>query len=284
MKFGVTIPHYGDRANPEQILTWVRHVEQSGYDLAMVSDHVVLTPDVERLFPPPFYEAFTTLAWLAGQTEHIALGTTVIVLPYRHPLLVARMTASLAQLSGNRLVLGVAAGWAASEFAALGVDYRKRGRQTNEALATIRSVWAKEISMAPPIWVGGHSEGAMRRAVRYGDAWHPTSTAVGYLRTIGLPQLRAIAEQEDLPTPALAPRIKLRITDQPLPDRSRLVGEGSIGQLADDLAMVADLGATHVVFDTTYPGEHFRKPTLYYLEQLDQVATEVIDLHRGVLR
>jgi hypothetical protein len=124
----------------------------------------------------------------------------------------------------------------------------------------------------------------MRRAVRYGDAWHPTSMPVGYLRTIGLPRLRAIAREEGRPTPTLAPRIKLRITDRPLPDRARLVGEGSIGQITDDMAVLADLGATHVVLDTTYPGERSRKPARHYLDQLDQVAAEVVDLERGVLR
>src|SRR4051795_5601199 len=85
----------------------------------MVSDHVVITPDVAQQYPAPFYEPFTTLSWLAGITGRIRLGTTVLIVPYRHPLVTARMAANLNDLSGGRLVLGVGVGWARQEFAAL---------------------------------------------------------------------------------------------------------------------------------------------------------------------
>lgn len=303
MRFGVNIPNYGDRAAPGEILRWVRHVEQLGYHLAMVSDHVALTPDVERLFPAPFYDPFATLSWLAGQTSRIELGTTVIVLPYRHPLLMARMAAAVDQFSGGRLVLGVAAGWAPGEFAAVGADYRSRGRVADESLRAMKALWNNDIAkfdgsfvrfgpvatgprpVRPvPIWVGGHSTGALRRAVLHGDAWHPTSVPPGYLEQIGMPQLRRVAEQKGRPVPALAPRIKLRITSRPLPDRDRILGEGTVGQLRDDLAALAGLGATHVVLDTTYPGESVRKPAEHYLGLLELVASEIVDLPAGELR
>src|ERR687887_2465476 len=105
--------------------SWAQTVEGLGYDLLMVSDHVVVTPDVARQYPAPFYEPFTTLSWLAGITERIRLGTTVLIVPYRHPLLVARMAANLNDLSGGRLVLGVGVGWARQEFEALGAVYER---------------------------------------------------------------------------------------------------------------------------------------------------------------
>lgn len=305
MKFGVNIPNFGSRTTPSEILRWTRHAEDIGYHLAMVSDHVALTADVADLFPPPFYDPFTTLAWLAGQTTDIELGTTVIVLPYRHPLLMARMAATVDQFSGGRLVFGVAGGWAPSEFEAVGVDYRSRGRISDEALAAIIALWTndvadfsgREVSFGPiatgprplrrphpPIWVGGHSRGALRRAVRYGDAWHPTSVAVDYLAAVGLPELRKIAAESRKPVPALAPRIKLRVTADPIPDRRRVAGEGTVDQIRTDIARLDELGATHIILDTTYPGERVRQPTERYLELLELMADNVVDLKSGQLR
>jgi probable F420-dependent oxidoreductase len=302
MKFGINVPTYGDRANPAEILDWVRRAEDVGYHLAMVSDHIALTADVARLFPAPFYDPFATLAWLAGQTTDIALGTTVIVLPYRHPLLMARMAANIDRFSGGRLVFGVAGGWAPAEFAAVGVDYAARGRISDESLAAIKTLWTNEFASFsgrevafgpvatgprpvqrphPPIWVGGHSGGALRRAVRYGDAWHPTSVPVDFIEHIGLPRLRQLAAELDRPVPALAPRIKLRITRDPVPDGSRVAGEGTVDQIHADLVRLAGLGATHVVLDTTYPGEHVRQPAGHYWAQLELLADQVIDLKSG---
>jgi alkanesulfonate monooxygenase SsuD/methylene tetrahydromethanopterin reductase-like flavin-dependent oxidoreductase (luciferase family) len=110
MHLGVNVPNYGPGTDPGVLREWGRTVEGLGFDLLMVSDHVVVTPDVAVRYPEPFFEPFTTLSWLAGITTRVRLGTTVIVLPYRHPLLVARMAGNLDQLSGGRLVLGVGAG------------------------------------------------------------------------------------------------------------------------------------------------------------------------------
>ena len=128
---GVNVPNFGPGTDPGVLRSWARTVEGLGFDLLMVSDHVVITPDVAEQYPAPFYEPFTTLAWLAGVTERVRLGTTVLIVPYRHPLLVARMAANLNQLSGGRLVLGVGVGWARQEFAALDVEFGRRGRLTD---------------------------------------------------------------------------------------------------------------------------------------------------------
>lgn len=93
----------------------------------MVSDHIAVTSDVAEQYPAPFYEPLTTLAWLAGITGRVRLGTTVLIVPYRHPLLIARMAANLNQLSGGRLVPGVGVGRARQEFEALGVPFRQCG-------------------------------------------------------------------------------------------------------------------------------------------------------------
>jgi alkanesulfonate monooxygenase SsuD/methylene tetrahydromethanopterin reductase-like flavin-dependent oxidoreductase (luciferase family) len=106
MHLGVNVPNYGPGTDPGVLREWGRIVEGLGFDLLMVSDHVVVTPDVAVRYPERFFEPFTTLSWLAGITTRVRLGTTVLVLPYRHPLLVARMAGGLDELSGGRLVLG----------------------------------------------------------------------------------------------------------------------------------------------------------------------------------
>ena len=138
------------------------------------------------MYPERFYEPFTTLAWLAARTTRIQLGTTVVIVPYRHPLLIERMTAQLQDFSGGRLVLGVGVGWARQEFAALGVPFERRGRLTDAFLASL----PKE---HPPIWVGGHSEAAIRRAGQFGDAWHPLNASLEWLAGEALPQLKEFA-------------------------------------------------------------------------------------------
>jgi alkanesulfonate monooxygenase SsuD/methylene tetrahydromethanopterin reductase-like flavin-dependent oxidoreductase (luciferase family) len=191
------------------------------------------------------------LSWLAGITVRVRLGTTVLIAPYRHPLLVARMAANLDQLSDGRLVLGVGVGWASQEFAALGADFTERGRQTDHVLAELRRVWADAADFGAgdiPLWVGGRSAAAMRRAVRFGDAWHPLRERIDWLR-MATDQLRAIATAEDRPVPDFAPRILLRLTPSPLPEDDRVAGEGSLDQVLTDLDVLRELGARSVVLD-----------------------------------
>ncbi|KAB8195358.1 LLM class flavin-dependent oxidoreductase [Nonomuraea phyllanthi] len=249
MRLGVNVPNFGPGTDPGVLRRWAQTVEGLGFDLLMVSDHVVITPDVAGPYPPPFYEPFTTLAWLAGSTTRIGLGTTVVIVPYRHPLLVARMAANLNDLSGGRLVLGVGVGWARQEFEALGASYERRGAVTDDHLAAIRAAWADERdyrSGGVPIWVGGGSSAALRRAVRYGDAWHPLRNTVPWLRE-RWSRLQELAAEEGRPVPALAPRILLRITGAPPAERR--AGEGTIDQVMADLEELRLLGADTVVLD-----------------------------------
>src|SRR5262249_49327439 len=123
---GVNVPNFGPGTAPGLLRRWAQAVEGLGFDLLMISDHIAVTPAAAAQSPPPFYAPFPTLAWLAGPPARIQLGTTVMIVPYRHPLLVARMAANLNELSGGRLVLGVGVGWAVQEFAALGVPFRQR--------------------------------------------------------------------------------------------------------------------------------------------------------------
>ena len=251
MRLGVNVPNFGPGTDPSALLDWARTVEGLGFDLLMVSDHVVVTPDVAEQYPAPFYEPFTTLSWLAGVTSTIRLGTTVLLAPYRHPLLVARMAANLNQLSGGRFVLGVGAGWARQEFEALGVPFQKRGTLTDDLIRTVRAAWENDDDYRSgriPIWVGGNSDAGLRRAVRFGDAWHPLRCKLDWLRE-ALDRMATVARAVERPMPAFAPRIALRITDSPFTDPDRLAGEGSVDRVLDDLDQLRQLGAESVVLD-----------------------------------
>ncbi|MFB9709490.1 LLM class flavin-dependent oxidoreductase [Streptosporangium nondiastaticum] len=251
MEIGVNVPNFGPGTDPDTLRRWARTVEGLGFDLLMVSDHVVVTPDVAEQYPAPFYEPFTTLSWLAGVTDRIRLGTTVLIVPYRHPLLVARMAANLNRLSGGRLVLGVAAGWARQEFEALGVPFERRGRLTDDHLRAIRAAWEEDDDYRAgdiPFWVGGHSDAALRRAVRLGDAWHPLRFTLPWL-TGALDRLKAVAAEEGRTAPALVPRMILRLTETPVAGPDRLAGEGTIDQVTEDLERLRLLGAETVVLD-----------------------------------
>lgn len=261
MRLGVNVPNFGPGTNPDVLRRWALTVEGLGFDLLMVSDHIAVTPDVAEQYPAPFYEPFTTLSWLAGLTRGIRLGTTVLIVPYRHPLLIARMAANLNDLSGGRLVLGVGVGWAREEFGALGVPFRDRGRLTDEYLLAIRAAWQDETDYRSghiPLWIGGNSDAALRRAVRLGDAWHPLRFTPGWMAEAA-GRLTACAAEQGRPAPVLMPRIALRLTDAPvtasIPGADRLAGHGTIDQIMADLGQLRSLGADTVVLDP-FNGDH----------------------------
>jgi len=305
MKFGVNLINFGPAATPESLARTATLAEALGYHFVMTSDHVAITPDVAGRYPAPFYEPFTLLGWLAAATRTVEIGTTVIVLPYRHPLETARMAANVDRLSGGRLIFGVGAGWARQEFEALGVSHERRGAITSEYLAAIKTLWSQDLasfhgafvtfdnvdtrprparSPHPPIWVGGASDAALRRAVRYGDAWHPIRSKIGWLRDTGLPRLREIAEKEGRPVPALCPRIRLRLTETPMDEAQRVAGEGTLDQVRADLAALHGLGARYVLFDTYTDDVEATRNHESGWRMLTVLAEQILDLRRETLR
>lgn len=246
----MNLPNFGPGTDRGMLAAWARLVEDLGFDLLMISDHLVVTEQVAAQYPAPFFEPLTTLAWLAGRTERLVLGTTVLVLPYRHPLQVARIAANLAELSEGRFVLGVGVGWAADEFAALCVEHARRGEITDRYLAAIREAWTQpDLAPGVPVWVGGNSAAAVRRAVRLGDVWHPIGLTLDRLR--GAPDtLAAAAQAEGRSVPGLAPRLTFRITAAPVGGPDRPAGTGSVEQVRADLEELYRLGAESIVLDT----------------------------------
>ena len=305
MKIGVNLINFGPGANPQALRSWVQLAEALGYHLIMTSDHIAITPDVESRYPAPFYEPLSTLGWLAGITQHIQIGTTVIILPYRSILETARACANVDQLSGGRFILGVGIGWAQQEFQALRVPYHQRGAMTNEYLEALRLLWSQDVatfegkfvsfnevntaprpvqSPAPPIWVGGPSDAALRRAVLWGDAWHPIRIRTDWLKKTGIPRLKEIAEQEGRPTPALCPRIRLRLTETPRPDEGRVAGEGNLDQVHRDLAELEELGCSYVVLDNYFDDPEAMRHHEASWRMLSLMAERVLDLENQSVR
>lgn len=305
MRIGVNLLNFGPGVSPNSLAHWAQLAETLGYHFLMISDHVVITPDVAARYPAPYYDPFTTLAWLAGLTRRVELGTTVVILPYRHPLHTARLTANIDRLSGGRFIFGVGVGWAKQEFETLGVPFQHRGAMSNDYLAAIKTAWTSDPasyagrfvsftgvhtgprpvrSPHPPIWVGGATDAALTRAVRLGDGWHPIRIRIPWLRDTGLPKLREIADKEGRPVPALCPRIRLRVTDARLADDQRIAGEGTIDQIRADLEALSGLGASYVLLDTYTDDAEATRHHEPAWRMLALLAERVLDLPKETLR
>lgn len=195
MRYGVAIPHANSFATPEALRAMARAVEDLGFDSLWVSDHVIV-PEGSSYIPEYMDEPLATLAFLAAETSHVRLGTSVLILPYRDPVFTAKFLGTVDLLSGGRLIVGVGAGWLPEEFQALSVPFEERGPRSDEALRVFRNLWETETSSfegrwkqyssmrmfpkaAParrgtiPIWVGGNGKASIRRAAELGDGWHP---------------------------------------------------------------------------------------------------------------
>ncbi len=195
MKYGVAIRNMGPQATRATLRACAATAESLGYDALFVSDHLCIPPDQTEGSGGRYLDVLTTLAYLAGATERIRLGVSVLVVPYRPAVLTAKQIATIQELSGERMILGVGVGWMKPEFDALGVDKRQRGRLTDEMLRVLRHLFAHEALAfngeivrfpafvflprpAPPaLWIGGNGEKAMSRVLEFGDGWHPMLAA-----------------------------------------------------------------------------------------------------------
>ena len=281
MEFGCHLPMFGPVATRETLLGFARRMEALGYDSLWASDHVVIPHTIRSRYPynetgqfplPPdtaFLEPLTALTMVAAVTERVRLGTTVLVLPHRHPVLTAKMLATLDHLAGGRVILGAGVGWMREEVELLGAPFDRRGAWTDEAIRIMRACWTgkaayrgeffsfDDISVVPrpvrgtiPIWIGGHTGPALRRVVALGDGWHAAFPSVAGLEA-GLARLREeCARQgrrfEDL---AITLRAGLSLRDAPLGgDRKPM--QGSAEQVAEDLRRYRDLGVSTVLLET----------------------------------
>ncbi|MFT7652353.1 MAG: putative F420-dependent oxidoreductase [Limisphaerales bacterium] len=186
MQIGVTLRNMGPQSTQEVIAQGVKHAEGLGFESAWITDHIAIPPDDAEGSGGRYLDTLTTLAWMAAKTERIKVASGVLILPYRSPLPTAKQVATIQELSGNRLLLGVGIGWMDPEFRALGLDRHSRGITSDETLEFLHRCFENDVVSAndqtflfkprptrPPILIGGRAPYALKRAVAFGDGWLP---------------------------------------------------------------------------------------------------------------
>ena len=310
MKFGVFLPVSGRAASRKTLMQAAQRAEALGYDSVWSADRIIIPWKIKTTYPyskeatfivppdRPFFEPLTCLAFLAGCTEKIQLGMSVMVLPYRHPVYWAKIATTIDQLSAGRLIMGVGVGWMVEEFAAMGAQFTERGKVSDEQLALLDKLWKDEhitfhgayyqlddIAFNPkpfqkpriPIWVGGEGKPAQRRAGIYGDAWFPYFVRItpdelarrfGNVRRCA----REAGRDPDEITFACCLPIELTSTDVPQePDYLK----GSVAQVTEALQKFNDVAVVHIGLQFMIPHYPERQ------EQIERFAKEALPLLRN---
>ncbi|UYN97453.1 MAG: LLM class F420-dependent oxidoreductase [Enhydrobacter sp.] len=314
MRYGFYLPTRGPAATREGVLALAREGERLGLHSAMIADHVVFPVASDSPYPYTLdgkhpsagdaLETFAILGVVAGATERLRLVTSVLVLPYRNPVLTAKMVASLDVLSGGRVTLGVGVGWLKEEFEALdSPDFDRRGAVTDEWLTIFKQLWTRSPASFegrfyryadircepfpaqkphPPIWVGGHSPAALRRVARYGDGWHPVGAIAAsplppQEMTAHLQTLKRLTEAEGRDFAKLVISYKAPLYDSGVPDRdgARRSFSGAPDEIAGDIRTFAAIGVHELIFD--FRGQSIAES----IERLQKFAAEVVPLVEG---
>ena len=273
MKFGVTIPNNWGIEDPQQVLAFGPLAEELGYDSVWVMDHLFNNGYIrQRLDGKPYYNPLATLSYLAATTKNVLLGTSVLVLPYHNPIDLAKYTATLDQMSGGRVTLGVGVGAMTEEFKALGISMKRRGSLTNECIAIIKELWTNEepsyhsprwnfsdLKFSPkplqkphiPIWVGGASPGALQRAATMGDGWHPSGvTAEDYSISRRNIQEMAVVAGRNPESLTWSARVEVEAHGAPSSDRAASrarISASNVDQMIAGIAAYQTAGVEHIV-------------------------------------
>jgi probable F420-dependent oxidoreductase len=264
MDFGLVLPSLGAGANAEAMLAAVEAAERHGFTDVWTTDHLLIdrpnADDYGRL-----YEAVTTLAWLAGRSTRVRLGTSVIVVPMRNAIVLAKELATVDALSGGRLIAGFGVGWNRAEFANAGVAdrFHERGAYLDETIAICRHLWSgseepfrgrfhefEDYAFEPlpaqgaalPIWLGARDERALRRVGRVADAYHASATSPSAYEP-RIPVIREAAEAAGRPMPRLSARVRVELDGH---RQSFYTLHGSPEDVAAEIRAFAALGATHL--------------------------------------
>jgi probable F420-dependent oxidoreductase len=288
MRYGFYLPTRGACATPDALQALVARGEALGFASVMIADHVVFPAAIASRYPYTVsgefpgggdaLEQLTLMAFVAGCTRSLRLVTSVMILPYRNPVVTAKVLATLDVLSRGRVTVGVGVGWLREEFEALAApDFDRRGAVSDEYIRIFKALWTESpASFAgrfyrfssvrclpqpvqkphPPIWIGGHSAAALRRVARHGDGWHPVgANAAVPLRPAelraALDELARLTEREGRDPSRLTISFKAPVYDVHVTD---LRGErrpftGSPGQILDDVDAYARLGVSELIID-----------------------------------
>ena len=241
MHLGVILPNFGAQSTPGAIRRIAEAAEELGFDSVWTTEHIIVGPEGVDPYGR-VYDPLVTLGWIAGWTERVALGTSIVLVPLHHPIRLAKEAATLQELSRGRLLLGVGMGWHEDEFRFMGIPFRGRGQRSDEALRLMKALWRGESSFSgerwsfedatfaplpeatPEIWVGGSSAPALRRALELGDVWHPSRRSdVAHVRRV----------KEEHPELRVVPRTRVELVDSMLDAGA----EGVVVTLPDEDAM-----------------------------------------------
>ena len=272
MNIGFSLSNNQGLTNVQDVVHTAVRAEELGYDSVWASDHVFNVSYVyERIGQRPYYDPLTILAFAAAQTERIALGTSVLVLPYHNPMRLAKQAATLDQLSGGRVVLGIGVGVIDTELEAMGVPFVERGPYTDESIEIMKTLWTEDIprhegrffqfsdmAFSPrpvrpagiPLLIGGTSRAAIRRAARHGDGWHPTAMPPEDLAQ-GIRYLHEQAERADRDPASIPISISVPLQGG-RPGRFTLGGDPA--EMRANILAFADVGVSRIVV-SPYSGD-----------------------------
>ena len=300
MEFGIALPHIGPHASAEAVTEVAERAEALGYDSVWALDRLLWPVQPASKYPgnprgelpavmQTVYEPLTSLTFVAARTKTIRLGTSVLVAAYRSAVLAAKIGATLDALSGGRLILGLGAGWSADEFAAASQSIEERNARTDEFILAVRELWtAKEPSFSgkyyrfppsiflprpvqqphPPIWIGGNSKHAIRRAAELGNGWHPTSRLGPAAFAGEAKYLRQAAEKA-----GRDPRhITLSLRWNALPE---LTDKTQIESVQRGLRGYQEAGVQHICFDLNIPHERPLPRMVEMMERLREITAAV---------
>jgi len=312
MEYGFYLPSGGLAAQPDNLASIARFGDQLGFFCMVMPDHVVQPRTVESRYPYSVtgdiqqahqtasderLEQVTTLAWLAGITESIKLVTSVMIIPYRNPILTAKMLSTLDMLSKGRLILGAGVGWMEEEFELLDAPpFAERGAVTNEYLRAFIELWTKDnpkfegkyVNFSditflpkpvqkpyPPIWIGGQSKPAIRRAAQIGDCWHPVGAIpAAPLEPEELAEnlvlLRDYANKAGREPSTIQVSVKAPLYDSGDSSGPRRRFTGSADAVRQDVQTYSDVGVTHLIFDFRTADPHQTE------DRMAQFAEEVM--------
>jgi probable F420-dependent oxidoreductase len=252
--------YLGFEATPEGIINTACKAETLGFDAVLVNDHIIVDGSTRSTVWTNTYDPLISLSFIAAQTTRIRLGTSVLIMPYRNPIATAKMLATLDRMAGGRVIAGVGVGWNEAEFQALGVPFRERGARTTEYLRIWQACWAPGVvsfegqffsftdmhvnpkpqqQPHPPIWIGGSSPAALRRAAAFAQVWQPTPTSLPELMRLQA-ELRQACDKigrQDIPETRMSFRVNFSaITGVAMPSGAeRTTGQGTAKQVAEDI-------------------------------------------------
>ena len=308
MEFGVALPNFNFGANPssEHIVGVAEVAEECGYISVMTSDHILVGTEYPRY--GNLYESLITLTWIAARTTTIQVGTSILVLPMRNALLAAKQLATLDAFSGGRVIVGVGIGWNEQEYGFVGAPFRHRGRLLDESICVLRNLWNEERPVfrgdfyeydeslcdpkpvragGLPIWVGGNSEAAIKRAAAIGDAWHGDEVMPDDFER-GIDQMRTLARENGREAPAATVRFTVDLFEAVgirrasagvaghyMGEESEIGMSGSFEQIRDFLRRYRDLGTTDFIcqFEHDTPEQHMQFVRIFADEVMHELTT-----------